>query len=245
MGIYSDPVFCPVGECAVSVEVGDDISPIVGRRVRELTAQIDSLAAEWLIDVVPAYRSILVYYDPVVVTFETVTAQLSRLAAAAPAALPPPRLIHVPVHYGGSDGPDIQFVADHAGLSVADVVATHAAADYLVHMIGFTPGYPYLGGTPARLAVPRLETPRLRVPSGSLAIAQQQTGIYPIESPGGFRLIGRTPVPLFDARLDPPALMRAGDTVRFVPVEESAYADIEAEVRAGTYRVVITGTEAS
>jgi len=128
-----------------------------------------------------------------------------------------PRTVKIPVSYGGQDGPDLEDVARHCGLSAARVIDLHTAPLYLVYFLGFSPGFPYLGGLPGELATPRLATPRKRVPAGSVAIGGSQTGIYPMESPGGWRIIGRTSMLLFNAEAEPPALLRAGDCVRFLP----------------------------
>ena len=148
-------------------------------------------------------------------------------------------MVEIPALYGGEYGPDLEFVADHSGLSQEEVVRVHAGMDYLVYGMGFTPGFAYLGGMSERIATPRLQTPRTLIPAGSVGIAERQTGVYPIASPGGWRLIGRTPVQLFDAGRDPPVLAGPGDYVRFVPLTEEAYRDLERQVQAGTYQFTI------
>ena len=145
------------------------------------------------------------------------------------------RVVRVPVCYGGAHGPDLEFVAAHAGLTTDEVVALHSAVAYLVYMLGFTPGFAYLGGMTERIAAPRLDSPRTRIPAGSVGIAGAQTGIYPIESPGGWRLIGRTPLRLFDPRSERPFLLAAGDRARFVPVSGDAWRDVERAVQDGAY----------
>jgi len=149
-----------------------------------------------------------------------------------------PRLGEIPTLYGGEYGPDIGAVAQHNGISEAEVISIHSGADYLVYMMGFLPGFPYLGGMSERIATPRLQTPRPSIPAGSVAIAERQTGIYPVESPGGWRIIGRTPVRLFDPGREPPVGIEPGDYLRFVPVDESGYADVQSRTRAGTYTPV-------
>jgi KipI family sensor histidine kinase inhibitor len=143
----------------------------------------------------------------------------ARVSATADVVVAPGRLVEIPVRYGGADGPDLGEVAAHAGLTESQVVVLHASVEYDVYMVGFSPGFPYLAGLPERLAMPRRATPRVRVPAGSVAIGGLQTGVYPLASPGGWRLIGRTPLPLFDPRREPPVLLSLGDRVRFVPVE--------------------------
>jgi KipI family sensor histidine kinase inhibitor len=182
----------------------------------------------------------MVHYDPVVMSREAVegliTAASGRLPDAVSEAV---RTVEIPVWYGGEAGPDLAGVAAAAGLDEQGVVGLHAGADYVVFMLGFMPGFPYLGGLPARIATPRLATPRTAVPAGSVGIAGAQTGIYPTESPGGWRLVGRTPVRLFDARLSPPALLGPGDHVRFVPVTRSDYGAVAREVETDAYRPVV------
>ena len=148
----------------------------------------------------------------------------------------PPLTVHIPTLYGGHHGPDLRSVADQAGLTEAETIEAHSGTDYLVYMLGFSPGFPYLGGLPEVLATPRLETPRTEIPAGSVGIAESQTGVYPVASPGGWRLIGRTPLKLFAARNDPPSLLKAGDYVRFVPMSgEREFEKLEALVNAGEY----------
>jgi KipI family sensor histidine kinase inhibitor len=146
--------------------------------------------------------------------------------------------VQIPTLYGGEYGPDLESVAAHAGLTQARVVSLHSETDYLVYMMGFTPGFPYLGGLPEELFTPRLETPRARIPAGSVGIAEGQTGVYPVVSPGGWRLIGRTPLKLFDPERDPPSLVSAGDHVRFVPLAgEDEYKSILDLDESGEYEV--------
>ena len=137
----------------------------------------------------------------------------------------------------GEYGPDIDFVASHNGISEAEVVEVHTGSDYLVYMVGFNPGFPYLGGMSERIATPRLPTPRVRMVPGSVGIAERQTGIYPLASPGGWRVIGRSPIRMFDPGREPPSLVMAGDLVRFTSIDEARYREIEGEVEAGTYKV--------
>ena len=152
------------------------------------------------------------------------------------------RVVLVPTLYAGEYGPDIEFVAENAGLTTDEVIAIHSGKDYLVYMMGFSPGFPYLGGLDERLATPRLESPRIAIPAGSVGIAEGQTGVYPIASPGGWRLIGRSPLALFDPNTDPPTIINAGDYVRFVPMDsEEEYIEIDRQVQAGEYQVS-TGT---
>ena len=235
--LYPQSRIVPAGDRAVTVEVGEGIAVEVNRRVRALGLAIQQAQAAGVEEVVPAYRSLLVYYDPLRLSFTDLEAHLrdmeGRLSEAPADA---PRVVELPTVYGGENGPDIDYVAEHAGLSVQEVVEVHSSADYLVYMMGFTPGFTYLGGLSERIVTPRLETPRTAIPAGSVGIAEAQTGVYPMTSPGGWRLIGRTPVPLFDPHREPPVLVEPGEYVRFVPVSAEDARRIEDQVRAGTFQ---------
>lgn len=240
MAIYDHPRLLPAGDRALTIELADEISPEVNTTIRALGMALGSLRLPGLVEIVPTYRSLLVYYDPLTLPTADLEARVLGLAGAKPSSLPPPRLLQIPTHYGGEHGPDMDFVARHTGLSPEEVAAVHSGTDYLVYMMGFNTGFPYLGGMSARLAVPRLDTPRTIVPAGSVAIAQQQTGIYPVESPGGWRIIGRSPVRLFNADREPPVAVEAGDYLRFVPIDERRYREIESDVQANAYQFVVT-----
>lgn len=150
--------------------------------------------------------------------------------------LPPAMVVHIPVCYGGEYGLDLETVAKHNGISVDEVINIHADTDYLIYMMGFTPGFPYLGGMSEKIATPRLEVPRRKIPVGSVGIAGAQTGVYSMETPGGWQLIGRTPVRLFDSSKQNPILLQAGNYVRFVRITEAEYQMIEAEIKQGIYQ---------
>jgi inhibitor of KinA len=193
----------------------DRISPAARGSVLRLTPLLQSVPG--VTNVHPAYASILIDFDPLAVRHSDVAGAAARLfVQAAAASLPEPRTVEIPVSYGGEFGPDLEAVAALTGHTPDEVVALHSSAAYLVYFLGFSPGFPYLGGMPESIATPRLDTPRRRVPAGSVAIGGRQTGVYPMSSPGGWRIIGRTPLLLFDPRADPPALLRMGDRVRFV-----------------------------
>jgi KipI family sensor histidine kinase inhibitor len=221
--------------------LGDRVDPAVNARVHQLARAVrERLGAEGL-EVVPTYRSLLVIHDPLRTPRDGLVERIRALAGelGAVPAPGPQRVVRIPTRYGGEHGPDLEEVARHSGLSPAEVIRLHAAPAYLVHFLGFTPGFPYLGGMDSRLATPRRETPRARVAAGSVAIGGTQTGIYPVESPGGWRVVGRTPLRLFDARREAPFLLAPGDGLRFVPVDEAGFAAIAADVEAGRYRVEV------
>tara|TARA_B100001971_G_scaffold24167_1_gene18795 strand:- start:194 stop:922 length:729 start_codon:yes stop_codon:yes gene_type:complete len=235
--MYQRARFLPAGDKALAVELGDSITPEINRKVRDLLVAIESQGIPGLVDLVPTYRSLLVYYDPLRLSLseleERLTALEQKLDQASRKA---PRVLEIPTLYGGDYGPDIGEVAEHNGLAPEEVIQIHSGAEYLVYMMGFTPGFPYLGGMSERIATPRLQTPRSAIPAGSVGIAEQQTGVYPIESPGGWQLIGRTPVQLFDPQRDPPVVVTAGDYIRFVSITEEVYHDIQQQVLAGSYQ---------
>ena len=208
-------------DSSLLVSFGDAISAETHREVLRLTRAAGALPSG-IRNLHPAFASVLIDFDPRRRSHQEVESWIRNALDAATAGLigGESRVIEIPVRYGGPDGPDLEEVARHTGLSPARVVELHAAAKYLVYFLGFSPGFPYLGGMPPELATPRLAAPRKRVPAGSVAIGGAQTGIYPMETPGGWRLIGRTPLRLFDAAAHPPALLRIGDHVRFVPVQE-------------------------
>ena len=214
------PHFSPAGDSALLVELGDQIDLPTNRRLHAL--------ANWLRqqpglgEAVPGYAALLVHYNPLELTYAEVLDLVRRgLSLAATVVQSSPRRVEIPVRYGGEDGPDLAFVAHHCGLSIDEVIRRHSQAEYVVYFLGFTPGFPYLGGMDVSISAPRLESPRSRIPAGSVGIAANQTGVYPLESPGGWRIIGRTEVELFNPLHQPPALLAPGDIVRFIPWEES------------------------
>ncbi len=217
------PRCLPAGDQAVLVELGDTIAPELNLQVRRLCAAVQRAAIAGVLDLHPAYASVLVRFDSQRLRRQALLERLGQALAQLDAVeLPPPRRIELPVCYGGQAGPDLQDVAAHSGLAPAAVIELHAAATYLVYFLGFAPGFAYLGGLPATLHTPRLPTPRPRVPAGSVGIAGGQTGVYPLAIPGGWRLVGQTSQVLFDPQRTPSALLQPGDEVRFLPAGERA-----------------------
>ncbi len=237
--IYAEPRFLPAGDDAIVVELGDAISPAINRRVRSLSLALENGSVPGVFDFLPTYRSVLVYYDPLSASPDAVQSQIARLLQSPDAeAAANPRVALIPTLYGGDMGPDIGFVASHAGITEQEVIAIHSATDYLIYMMGFSPGFAYLGGLDQRLTTPRLESPRTEIPAGAVGIAESQTGVYPVASPGGWQLIGRTPLRLFDPARNPPALLSAGDYVRFTPIADRAeYDALLRQVELGDYRI--------
>lgn len=237
--MYDKPLFFPAGDLALVVELGDAISTEINRKVRSLTDALEEGSIPGVFDFLPTYRSVLVYYDPLIVTAGEVRDGIKRLLESAEVTDTSTRhIVHIPTLYGGDMGPDIAFVAEHNGIDEREVIRIHSGADYLVYMMGFSPGFAYLGGLDERLATPRLQSPRTEIPAGAVGIAETQTGVYPMASPGGWQLIGRTPLKLFDPPRARPVLLSAGDYVRFVSIEsQEAYDDILLQVESGEYPV--------
>ena len=211
-----------LGDRALTVALGDAADEPTRRRVRAACARLAAGAVPGVLELVPAFAGVTVHYDPARVPGGA-GSPFARLAAALEAALagaedapePASALVEIPVRYGGAGGPDLDDLARRHGMSAEEVVRRHAAGDYVVHMVGFLPGFAYLGGLDPALATPRRDAPRTVVPAGSVGIGGAQTGVYPMDSPGGWHLIGRTETRLFDPTRGPPALLRAGDRVRF------------------------------
>lgn len=226
--------FRPMGDRGLLIEFEESISPEIHRKVRALSQAIEGAGIVGAREVIPAYRSMLVNYDPRETSMDDLCLRIRELETKPDELdVSKSRRVRVPVCYGGDLGPDLTYVARQNGLTEDDVVAIHSGATYLVYMVGFLPGFPYLGGMSDKIATPRLQEPRTRTPAGSVGIAGAQTGIYPIESPGGWRIIGRTPIELFVAHEVPPARLLMGDCVEFVPISPSEFEGIRAGVERG------------
>lgn len=218
------PQFTPLGDSAVVVRLGDQIDLKTFHEVRAWSQFLAEHSFPGFVEQTPAFNSVTLYYDPGCISWDDVSGWLQGNVAGVGASAPHAgRTVEIPVCYGGEFGKDLDFVAQHAGLPPREVVEIHSQLDYLVYLIGFAPGFPYLGGMSERIAAPRRKSPRLKVPAGSVGIAGTQTGIYPLETPGGWQLIGRTPLALFRPDENPPTLLQAGDTVRFRPIGEREF----------------------
>ena len=238
------PRFLLNGDTAVSAVFGDRISEEVNRTIRAFQLLLAERKIPGIVETVPTYCSLMIHYDPDRISCDRLLGTLKELAASIDtAALPPSEVLEIPVLYGGEMGPDLAHVAENAGISEEEVVKRHSAPEYLIYMLGFTPGFTYLGGLDPSIETPRLKTPRVSIPAGSVGIAGKQTGIYPIASPGGWQLIGRTPVRMYDPLRETPILPRAGQYIHFFPITEEEYRKIEGEIEAGTYRLSIRKRE--
>lgn len=213
-----------VGDRGLLLEFGNEIKQEIHERVRRMALALEAKAIKGIVEIIPTYCSLLILYDPLRLSLAELREKIQQIAEGLQdISLPEPKLTRIPVLYGGVYGPDLEGVAKHCGLSPEEVIRLHCSKPYLIYMIGFMPGYPYMGELPEALITPRLKTPRLSVPKGSVAIAQRQTGIYSMESPGGWQIIGRTPVELFDSHREPPALLRMGDWVQFYAISEKEF----------------------
>jgi inhibitor of KinA len=246
VGIYAEPRFLPCGDLALSVELGDDINREVNARVLALEYVIRQQRVAGITETVPSYRSLLVYYDPLTIGWDALTRSLHALwREARPDLLPPARTVEVPCCYGGDLGFELEAAAEKLGLPADEVARLHASADYYVYFVGFTPGLPYMTGMPERIFIPRLVQPRTKTPPGSVSIGGIQCCIYSVESPGGFWVLGRTPLRLYDPGSADPILLRAGDHVRFTMITRHEYDAIAGAVADGTYtpRVTVASTK--
>lgn len=235
------------GDSALNVEFKQEISPEISGLVHSCARMLEEHPIEGVIECIPTICSLMVCYNPQVISYDALCACLqTRLKNITGTAQETRRIVEIPVCYGGEFGPDIDFVAEHAQLSVPDVIRIHAGVDYLIDMLGFMPGFAYLGGLDKRLHTPRLQSPRTCIEAGSVGIGGAQTGIYPLPSPGGWRLIGKSPVCLYDPFRDHPILYAAGDYLRFIPISEEDFHCIQAQVQAHTYtcNVVVEHTSA-
>ncbi len=211
------PAILPLGESALTIAIGDRVDPGLNAWTRAIRDAIDRASLPGVREVIAAYATVTVFYDPLAADTGHLASALGEIARGVepPPAAAPTRLHRVPVRY---DGQDLEAVAGRTGLSVQEVIARHAERTYTVYCLGFVPGFAYLGELDAALALPRREAPRRRVPAGSVAIAGRQTGVYPYETPGGWHLLGHTDLVAFDPAREPPALFAPGDAVRFEPV---------------------------
>jgi inhibitor of KinA len=232
--------YLPAGDRALSVEFGSTISEDLNQRVLQFDNLLRKACLPGIVETVPSYRALLVYYDPLVIEYEDLVEQLRRWEVEiAPQVVEPPRLVEIPCCYDPELGFDLMAVGTQHGLTAQDVIRIHSSAHYITYFIGFAPGFPYLGGLPEEIFTPRLVRPRDKIPAGSVGIGGGQCTIYSVESPGGFWILGRTPLRLYDPSASQPVLLRAGDRIRFHPVDRAEYEQMYRSVAAGTFRTNI------
>lgn len=228
------------GDSALLIEFGKEINPETNRRITALVQLMKEQHIEGIVDMIPAFCSLLINYDPRVLSYEDLKGRMEHLLKMeAKTEDTRKRVFEIPVCYGGEYGPDIENIAEHAGLSVEEVIKIHSSRDYLIYMLGFLPGFTYLGGLDERIHTPRLASPRIKIRAGSVGIGGSQTGIYPLDSPGGWQLMGLTPVRTYDPARAKPILVEAGDYIRFVPVDEKEFLRIQELVDKGEYQCVV------
>lgn len=219
---------------------GDTISAEINQRISSTVQLIRAQRIEGIVDMIPAFVSLLINYNPLVISYDALKKRLEKiLQLETKASETVKRVFEIPVCYGGEYGPDLKNIAAHAGLSEREVIDIHTSCDYLIYMLGFLPGFCYLGGLDERIHTPRLETPRLKIPAGSVGIGGKQTGIYPMDSPGGWQLMGKTPVKTYDPERDPAILVQAGEYIRFVEIGEAEFKRIAGLVEKNEYQVTV------
>ena len=235
----ADVRFLIAGDSSICAEFGNEISKEINAQIRAFNILLKESGIAGIVETIPTYRSLLIQYDPGVISYKSLEGKLKKLLARLDSVeIPPSEVLEVPVLYGGEEmGPDLKFVAENAKMSEEEVIKLHSEPEYLIYMLGFTPGFTYLGGLNDAIETPRLKTPRVKIPAGSVGIAGKQTGVYPIDSPGGGKLIGRTPLKMYDADREKPILPEAGQYIKFVPIDRAEFDRIAAEVEKGTYEV--------
>lgn len=227
----------PAGDTAILAQFDSVISPENNSLVRALAAAISRASIPGVVGTIPTYASLLVNYDPTVVRFAELCSIIASLDYSTGKSTAPSFCYTIPVCYGGEYGEDLGDVASYAGLSVEETIERHSAVCYRIYMLGFLPGFAYLGGLDEAIACPRLPSPRKVISPGSVGIGGNQTGVYPVASPGGWRLIGKTPLRLYDPKRSEPILYRAGDYIRFEPITPEQYSEISEDVSRGVYKV--------
>jgi len=222
------PIFHNAGERGFIIDIGQEIDPDINRKVRILANALQTNTPLGIGEIIPTYRSLLLIYDPLITRPEKFLDALESITDNLEESKTQPcEVVEIPVCYGGELGPDIENVEKTSNLSRENVIKLHSTPEYLIYMIGFTPGFPFLGGLNEKLFTPRLKTPRMAVPKGSVGIANNQTGMYPIQSPGGWQIIGRTPLNLFAPHRKNPFLYKAGDKIKFIPISQKEFTKLE------------------
>lgn len=224
------------GDTSLAIQFGNEISEEINLQIRAFDEALNEEQIDGIYETVPTYCALTIHYAPEKIRYSELRAKLEEMLAVSHKAQKMNTIVmEIPVLYGGEYGPDLDYVAEYNHMTPEEVIKIHSGAEYLIYMLGFTPGFSYMGGMDESIATPRLKTPRVVIPAGSVGIAGKQTGIYPIDSPGGWQLIGRTPVRLYDADRDTPILLDAGMHVKFIPVDENEYQRIVSRIELGRY----------
>lgn len=233
--------FLPCGDSALTVCFSTEISEEANSHVTALSKVLESGKISAVKDIIPAFSSLTVIYDPCEISYSKLTRKLKGITKRMSASSGASSLLYkIPVCYDGEFAPDMENIMRHTGLDREEIIKIHTGTDYLIYMLGFLPGFAYLGGLDKRIETPRLESPRVEIPSGSVGIGGAQTGIYPVASPGGWQLIGKTPVKVYDAKREKPILYNAGDYIRFVRISPEKFAEIEKQVENGSYTAEVS-----
>ena len=235
------PLFRNLGDSALLVVAGNSVSPPINSQVRGLITEIREKDWPGILEMVPSYSSLVIHFNPLVLSVSAIESLICDVwDLAATVEEKNVKIISIPTLYGGNFGPDIDEVSELTGFSTEEVIEKHSGVNYLVYALGFSPGFPYLGGLDESLKCARLSSPRLNVPAGSIAIADLQTGIYPVASPGGWRIIGRTPIKIFDPLRNSPSIIDPGDFIKFEPLDdEKMYRDIENQVTEDIFEIEV------
>jgi KipI family sensor histidine kinase inhibitor len=233
--MYEKAKYLICGDSALNMEFGNVISEETNKKIKAVTTLIENMKILGINEVVPTYCSLMIHYNPLIIEHDNLLSILREVEEnILNIELPSPEIIEIPVVYGGQYGPDIENVAKHSNLTIEEIISIHTSAEYLIYMLGFTPGFPYLGGMDKRIATPRLSSPRTKIPAGSVGIAGEQTGIYPMQSPGGWQLIGSTPLELFNPERET-ILLKSGNYIVFKSIDEDEYIRIKKEVKNNIY----------
>lgn len=230
----------PNGDRGLLVSFSELVTPDLSEKIQGFCSKIENASPLGLVELVSSYNSITIYYEPSIVSYREISRKIYQILLSELDEIEPikKRIIHIPVLYGGETGPDLHTLSREKGLTKNEVIQLHTAPTYLIYMMGFLPGFPYMGGLDSRLFSPRLDNPRSSVPAGSVGIAHEQTGIYSVESPGGWKIIGRTPVDIFDSKQEHKAfLFRTGDYVKFYEINEETFKEIRLLQESSKYRV--------
>lgn len=235
------PRILPTGDRALTVEFGNEIKEEINAHLMGFINKVNETGVKGIEEMVPSFRSVLVHYNPGVHSYGEMCNILNDILSKKISDVEhKKRIVEIPVCYGNGLGPDIDFVAEHAGLSVEEVIKIHSAKPYLIYMLGFQPGFPYLGGLDERIHTPRLDSPRLKLEAGSVGIGGAQTGLYPMESPGGWQIIGLTPVRCYNPDAEKAIPYQAGDYIRFVPISLEEYQQLKELDAKGGYKFRVT-----